>query len=163
MVKKMKTAVYPGSFDPVTNGHLDIIRRASTIFDKLQIVVFNNSLKNCAFSVEERMQMLRDATADIKNVEIGASSELLVHYLQKNNIKTIIKGLRMISDFEYEFQMALANREQNPDIETLFLMTASEYSHLSSSLVRELASYGGDLTKLVPHCIMQKVYDKFSK
>ncbi len=159
----MKIAVYPGSFDPVTNGHLDIIRRASKIFDKVVVAVFVNQSKKTVFSPEERKEMLRMVTKDIENVEIDFSDELLVHYMKKLGINTIIKGLRMISDFEYEFQMALANHEQNPEVETLFMMTASEYSHLSSSLVRELASYGGDLAPLVPLCCIETIKNKFSK
>ena len=156
----MKIAVYPGSFDPVTNGHLDIIRRAARIFDTVIVAVFDNSAKRCAFSIDERMDMLRLATGDIENVKIDSSDKLLVHYMENNNVKVIIKGLRMVSDFEYEFQMALANHQQNKDIETLFMMTASEYSHLSSSLVRELATYGGNLIGLVPNDVIPYVYNK---
>ena len=116
----MKTAVYPGSFDPVTNGHIDIIRRAANIFDKVVVSVFVNKSKSSAFTVEERVKMLEDATAELKNVEITSSDKLVVSFMKEKNIKIIIKGLRMISDFEYEFQMALANREQNPEIETMF-------------------------------------------
>lgn len=157
----MKTAVYPGSFDPVTNGHLDIIRRASKIFDKVVVSVFVNKSKNTVFSVDERVKMLKKVTAEFDNVEVVCSDKLLVQFMQENNIKIIIKGLRMISDFEYEFQMALANHEQCKDVETLFMMTASEYSHVSSSLVRELASYGGNLEALVPPCCIQDIYNKF--
>ncbi len=157
----MKVAIYPGSFDPVTNGHLDIIKRAAKVFDKVIVGVFYNKNKKSAFTTQERMDMLRVATEGIANVEIISSGELLVHYMQENGIRVIIKGLRMISDFEYEFQMALANHEQNSEIETLFMMTASEFSHLSSSLVRELAGYGGDLSKLVPLKVVPFIIDKF--
>ena len=157
----MKTAVYPGSFDPVTNGHLDIIRRAAKAFDKVVVSVFVNKAKNSAFSVSERVEMLREVTAEFDNVEITSSDKLLVHFMKEQDIKIIIKGLRMISDFEYEFQMALANREQNPEIETLFMMTSSELSHVSSSLVRELASYGADITNLVPPQCIDTIYNKF--
>lgn len=156
----MKVAIYPGSFDPVTKGHLDIIRRAAAVFDKVVVAVFYNKAKNCAFSTEERMNMLRIATEGIDNTEITSSDKLLVHYMQEHDIKVIIKGLRMVSDFEYEFQMALANHEQNNEIETLFMMTSSEYSHLSSSLVRELASYGANLQSLVPEKVIPLVIDK---
>ena len=159
----MKTAVYPGSFDPVTNGHLDIIRRASKIFDKVVVSVFENKSKRTVFSVEERVHMLQKVTSDFDNVVVTCSDKLLVQYMQENNIKIIIKGLRMISDFEYEFQMALANHEQCKDIETLFMMTSSEYSHVSSSLVRELASYGGNLEALVPPCCVNDIYNKFKR
>lgn len=159
----MKTAIYPGSFDPVTNGHLDIIKRASKLFDKVVVAVFYNSAKNCAFSVEERMEMIADAAAGIDNIEIVSSDKLLVHYMRERGINVIVKGLRMVSDFEYEFQMALANNAQNNDIETLFMMTSSEYLHLSSSLVRELAHYGGNLENLVPKSVIPRVYAKLRK
>ena len=159
----MKTAVYPGSFDPVTNGHLDIIRRAANIFDKVVVSVFVNKSKNSAFSVEERVKMLEAATAELENVEITSSDKLLVTFMKEKDIRIIIKGLRMISDFEYEFQMALANREQNPEIETMFMMTSSELSHVSSSLVRELAGYGGNLENLVPPQCIDTIYDKFKR
>lgn len=159
----MKTAVYPGSFDPVTNGHIDIIRRAANIFDKVVVSVFVNKSKNSAFSVEERVKMLEAATAELENVEITSSDKLLVTFMKEKDIRIIIKGLRMISDFEYEFQMALANREQNPEIETMFMMTSSELSHVSSSLVRELAGYGGNLENLVPPQCIDTIYDKFKR
>ena len=159
----MKTAVYPGSFDPVTNGHLDIIRRAAKIFDKVVVSVFVNKSKNSAFSVEERINMLKAVTATFDNVEITSSDKLVVQFMKEKDIRIIIKGLRMISDFEYEFQMALANREQNPEIETMFMMTSSELSHVSSSLVRELASYGGDLSNLVPPKCIDTIYNKFKR
>ncbi|MFA7637045.1 MAG: pantetheine-phosphate adenylyltransferase [Monoglobales bacterium] len=159
----MKTAVYPGSFDPVTNGHLDIIRRASKIFDKVVVSVFVNKTKSNAFSIEERVAMLEKVTAEFDNVEITSSDKLLVHFMTENNINIIIKGLRMISDFEAEFQMALANREQCPEIETLFMMTSSELSHVSSSLVRELASYGADISPLVPPQCIDAIYNKFKR
>lgn len=159
----MKTAVYPGSFDPVTNGHLDIIRRASKIFDKVIVSVFENKSKNNAFSVSERVLMLEKVTAEFDNVIVACSDKLLVQFMQDNNINIVIKGLRMISDFEYEFQMALANHEQCANVETLFMMTSSEYSHVSSSLVRELASYGGNLEPLVPPCCIEDIYKKFKR
>ncbi len=159
----MKTAVYPGSFDPVTNGHLDIIRRAAKIFDKVVVSVFVNKAKNYSFTVAERVEMLQKVTAEFDNVEITSSDKLLVHFMKEKDIKIIIKGLRMISDFEFEFQMALANREQCPEIETMFMMTSSELSHVSSSLVRELASYGADLTNLVPPQCIDTIYNKFRR
>ena len=159
----MKVAIYPGSFDPVTNGHLDIIKRAAAIFDEVVVAIFINSAKKSAFTVEERVSMLEKVTKDIPNVKIISSDKLLVNYMQENNIKVIVKGLRMISDFEFEFQMALTNREQNSEIETLFMMTASEYSHVSSSIVRELAAYGGNLEKLVPKEVVSTVLAKYNK
>ena len=157
----MKIAIYPGSFDPVTNGHLDIIKRAAAIFDEVVVAIFVNSAKKSAFTVEERISMLEVVTKDIPNVRVISSDKLLVNYMQENNIKVIVKGLRMISDFEFEFQMALTNREQSPGIETLFMMTASEYSHVSSSIVRELAAYGGNLEKLVPAGVLNTVLEKY--
>ena len=159
----MKVAIYPGSFDPVTNGHLDIIKRAAAIFDEVVVAIFINSAKKSAFTVEERISMLEIATKEIPNVRIISSDKLLVNYMQENDIKVIVKGLRMISDFEFEFQMALTNREQNSEIETLFMMTASEYSHVSSSIVRELAAYGGNLEKLVPKGVLSTVLAKYNK
>ncbi|MBR2846861.1 MAG: pantetheine-phosphate adenylyltransferase [Clostridia bacterium] len=158
----MKVAIYPGSFDPVTNGHLDIIKRAAAIFDEVVVAIFVNSAKKSTFTVEERISMLKTVTKDIPNVKVISSDKLLVNYMQENNIKIIVKGLRMISDFEFEFQMALTNREQSPDIETLFMMTASEYSHVSSSIVRELAAYGGNLEKMVPAGVIDTVLKKFN-
>ena len=157
----MKVAIYPGSFDPVTNGHLDIIKRAAAIFDEVVVAIFVNSAKKSAFTVEDRVLMLKTVTKDIPNVKVISSDKLLVNYMQENNIKVIVKGLRMISDFEFEFQMALTNREQCGDIETLFMMTASEYSHVSSSIVRELAAYGGNLEKLVPAGVIDIVLEKY--
>ena len=158
----MKVAIYPGSLDPVTNGHLDIIKRAAAIFDEVVVAIFVNSAKKSTFTVEERISMLKTVTKDIPNVKVISSDKLLVNYMQENNIKIIVKGLRMISDFEFEFQMALTNREQSPDIETLFMMTASEYSHVSSSIVRELAAYGGNLEKMVPAGVIDTVLKKFN-
>ncbi len=159
----MKTAVYPGSFDPITNGHLDIIKRASKIFDKVIVSILVNSSKTPCFEMEERKQLIRRVVKDLPNVEVDCFEGLLVNYVQKKGASVIIKGLRAISDFEYEFQMALANSKIAPDIETLFMMTNQEYSYLSSSLVRELAALGGSLDGLVPEEISDDIILKIKK
>ncbi len=156
----MKIAVYPGSFDPVTNGHLDIIERSSKIFDKVIVGVLSNNSKIPIFSVAERVEMLNEVTKNYENVEVDSFSGLLVNYLQNKNAKIIIKGLRAVSDFEYEFQMALMNKKLNPEIETLFMTTSSRYSYLSSSVVKEVAKLGGCLKELVPDEIITEVIKK---
>ncbi|MTI67582.1 MAG: pantetheine-phosphate adenylyltransferase [Firmicutes bacterium] len=142
--------VYPGSFDPVTYGHLDIIKRSRRKFDKVIVAVLNNPSKKALFSVEERIELLKKATKNMDNVEIDCFTGLLVDYVKGKDISMIIKGLRAVSDFEYELQMALMNNRLNTDIETFFLMTGSEYSFLSSSLVKEVAKFDGDISQLVP-------------
>lgn len=156
----MRVAVYPGSFDPVTNGHLDIIKRSSKLFDKVVVAVLNNTTKNPIFNLEERVVMLREVTCSLGNVEVDSFEGLLIDYLEKNNIKLIVKGLRAISDFEAEFQMALMNRKLSSDIETIFMMTHSEYSYLSSSLVKEVFKFGGDITDFVPPEVIVKLNEK---
>lgn len=146
----MKTAVYPGSFDPCTNGHLDIIHRSAKLFDKVIVAVLTNSSKTPLFSVEERIRLLEKATADCENVEICSFSGLLVDFMKKTGSNVVIKGIRAVSDFEYEFQMALTNKALYPELETLFLHSAQEYMFLSSSVVKEVARYGGALDGLVP-------------
>lgn len=146
----MRIAVYPGSFDPCTNGHLDIIARSSKLFDKLIVAVLTNSSKNPTFSVDERIEMLNDCLTDYPNVEVSSFSGLLVDYLKEVNASVVIKGLRAMSDFEYEFQMALTNKALHHDMETMFLPTSREYMFLSSSIVKEVASYGGSLDGFVP-------------
>ena len=156
-----KTAVYPGSFDPITNGHLDIIKRASRIFDKLYVSILTNSAKTSAFSLEERLDMIRRVTAEYDNVEVDSFSGLLVNYLNKKNATIVVRGLRAVSDFEYEFQMALTNHKLEKNIETLFMMTSPEYSCVSSTAVREIASFGGDISGLVPANILDMVNNGF--
>ena len=158
----MKVAVYPGSFDPVTNGHLDIIERASRVCDKVVVGVLNNANKSPMFTVEERMDMLRSVTADFTNVEVDSFSGLLVDFASSHGAKVIIKGLRTVADFEYEFGMALLNKTLNPDIETMFMMTNSKYSYISSSMVKELSGFKGDLTGLVPAQIINKIKQKYT-
>jgi pantetheine-phosphate adenylyltransferase len=154
-------AIYPGSFDPVTKGHLDIIKRTSQIMEHLTVTVLENPRKAAVFSIEERMEMLRRVTASLPNVAVDYYEGLLIEYAQQNNTNIIVKGLRAISDFEFEFQMALVNRKLNPHIETLFMMTNSKYSYLSSSIVKEVASFGGDFCDLVPPEVYDMVISKY--
>ena len=156
----MKRAVYPGSFDPVTCGHLDIIKRASKIFDELYVVVFENVGKSPLFTAQERVEMLAEACKGIENVRVSCSSGLLVDFARKHGISVIIKGLRAVSDFDYEFKMALMNKKLAPEIDTLFMMTSVEYLFLSSSLVKETVSYGGCVEGLVPANVIPKMKDK---
>ena len=158
-----KAAVYPGSFDPVTNGHLDIIRRASKNFEKVYVAILINSAKNPRFSLEQRIDWLKRATADLPNVEIASFSGLLVNYANEIGANVIIKGLRAVSDFEYEFQMALTNRKLSPNIETMFLMTNEMYSYLSSSIVKEIANLGGSLEGLVPDFMIEEIKKEIRK
>ena len=157
----MRIAVYPGSFDPVTNGHLDIIRRASRIYDRLVVGVLNNpNKKTPMFSVEERIEMIRKAAEDIENVEVDSFTGLLVDFAKTKGAQVIVKGLRTVADFEYEFQMALLNKALNPEYETVFLMTDTKYSYISSSMVKELAGFKGDLTGFVPEDVKEKIKEK---
>jgi len=159
----LKIGVYPGSFDPVTNGHLDIIERASKIFDKLIVAVLVNPNKTPVFDIEERVELLKETTEHLPNVEIKAFKGLLIDFMKQENAKVIVKGLRAVSDFEYEFQMALLNKKLEPSIETIFMMTNSKYSYLSSSMVKEVARFGGCIEDLVPEKIAKKVMKKLNK
>ena len=156
----MKRAIYPGSFDPVTNGHVDIILRSSKIVDKLIVGVLNNSAKKSLFSVEERVSMLKELTKDLPNVEVTSFDGLLVDYMREIDASIIVRGLRAVTDFEYELQWAQANRAVRPHLDTLFLVTNVEYSYLSSSAVRELARYHGDVSLFVPPYISQMLDEK---
>ena len=155
----MVRAVYPGSFDPVTNGHLDIIDRASKVFDHLIVAILENPRKNALFSMEERVRMLERIVKPYNNVEVDFYQGLLVDYAQSNNLSIIIKGLRAISDFEFEFQMALINKKLNHNVDTMFMMTNYKYSFVSSSLVKEVASYGGDISELVPPQVYEMIIE----
>ena len=158
----MKRAVYPGSFDPVTFGHLDIITRASEIFDVLIVSVLNNKVKSPLFSVEERVNILEEATKDLPNVRIDCFSGLLIDYAAKNNLHIAVRGLRAITDFEYELQIAQTNRKlSSGELDTMFLTTSLEYAYLSSSSVKEIASFGGDISQCVPDFVAKKIYDKY--
>ncbi|MBO4766510.1 MAG: pantetheine-phosphate adenylyltransferase [Lachnospiraceae bacterium] len=156
----MKTGIYAGSFDPITLGHLDIIKRAARITKKLIIAVLNNNAKKPAFSVEERVQLIRKVTKDIPGVEVMSFSGLTVDFAKEQNANVLVRGLRAVTDFEYELQIAQLNHKLNPDIDTIFLTTSVEYSYLSSSIVKEIASYGGDISQFVPPEVVRDVYDK---
>ena len=158
----MIRAIYPGSFDPVTLGHLDIIRRASKTVNELIVGVLNNGGKTPLFSIDERVEMLREVTADIPNVKIMSFSGLLVDFARQNDVKVIVRGLRAVSDFEYELQIAQSNRKVAPDIDTVFLATSIEYSYLSSSVVREYASFGVDVHDFIPEEIRDTLRDRYS-
>ena len=157
----MRTAVYPGSFDPCTNGHLDIIRRASRLFDKVIVAVLINEKKNPLFSTEARVDMLKTVTKDIPNVEVCSFSGLLADFMKNNGYSVIIKGLRAVSDYEYEFQMALINRNLCEELETMFMPCSSEFMFLSSSLVKEVAKYNGELKGLVPPELIDLIKHRF--
>jgi pantetheine-phosphate adenylyltransferase len=159
----VKVAVYPGSFDPITYGHLDIIERGKKVFDKIIVAVLVNSSKDPLFSVEERTEMIREATRHLSNVEVDSFNGLLVDYLKKRNPHAILRGLRAISDFEYELQIASINRKLNDKVETFFLMTSNEHSFISSSMVKEVARYGADVKDLVPGTVEKALRKKFSE
>lgn len=161
MINLKNIAIYPGSFDPCTNGHLDIIERSSKIFEKVIVAVLVNSSKTPTFTVDERIELLTEATAHIPNVEVMGFNGLLAQFAEQQKAKVIIKGLRAVSDFEYEFQMSLTNNKLNPNVETLFMTTKSENMYLSSSIVREVARYGGSIEDMVPTTIVNKIYKKF--
>ena len=158
----MKIGIYPGSFDPVTLGHLDIIERSSKLVDKLIIGVLVNSSKTPLFSGEERVNLLHKVTSHIENVEIVSYNGLLVNFAKERNADVIIRGLRAVTDFEYELQLAQTNKKLYPDVETIFLATNVNYAYLSSSVVREIARYGGDIKQFVPESIVQSVYDIYN-
>ena len=158
----MKRAVYPGSFDPVTFGHLDVIKRASEVFDVLIVSVLNNKVKTPLFSVEERVKMLEEATADLPNVTIDSFSGLLVDYAARKDIHVAVRGLRAITDFEYELQIAQTNRKfSDGKLDTVFLTTSLEYAYLSSTTVKEIASFNGDISECVPDFVGRMIYEKY--
>ncbi|MDR4508645.1 MAG: pantetheine-phosphate adenylyltransferase [Candidatus Brocadiaceae bacterium] len=159
----MKKAVYPGMFDPVTNGHLDVIKRGSIVFDTLVVSVGCNPLKEALFSVQERMEMIRNNVKDLKNVEIDSFDGMLIDYLRKQQTNVILRGIRTVSDFEYEFQRALTNRVLNKEVETVFVMTSEQYSFLNSSLIREAVSLGGSVSPFVPPDVERNLKRKFKK
>ena len=158
----MRRAIYPGSFDPVTFGHLDIIRRASKIVDELVVGVLNNNSKTPLFSVENRVKMLNDAVSDLPNVKVMSFEGLLVDFAKKVDAQLIVRGLRAVTDFEYELQMSQTNQKLDPNIETMFLTTSIEYSYLSSTTVREIAAFGGDLTQFVPEAVALELEKKMN-
>ena len=156
-----KIAVCPGSFDPITNGHIDIIQRGAKVFDVLYVTVLNNSSKKPLFTVEERVRLIKETTSHIPNVKVDTFSGLLVEYAKKVNANAIIRGLRAVSDFEYEMQITSMNRVLDEQLETFFIMTNNQYSFLSSSIVKEVAKYNGNYSELVPPLVEQALKEKF--
>jgi pantetheine-phosphate adenylyltransferase len=159
----MRRAIYPGSFDPVTNGHLDVIERARKLFDEVVVAVANNDEKQPLFSLEQRLDLLRETAGRIKNVRIAKFSGLLVEFARAESAGAVIRGLRAVSDFEFEFQMALMNRNLNPEVETIFLMPKEEYTYLSSRIVKEIARLGGNVSTFVPGRVAKALSAKFSR
>ena len=160
-MKQSSLAIYPGSFDPITNGHLDIVERAASTFERVIVAVGRNSGKSSLFSVEERLEQIEESCAGWGNVSVAAFDGLLVNFVRERGADVIVRGLRAVSDFEFEFQIALANRQMAPDIKTFFLMTSVEYLYLSSSLVKEIARLGGDTRPLVSEPVQRWLRDKF--
>ena len=159
----MATAVYPGSFDPITLGHLDIIKRTAAVFDKVIIGVLINKSKQPLFSIEERVDLIKEVTKDIPNVEILSFNGLLIDFSDRMKADVIVRGIRAVSDFEYELMMAQTNKELNPNLETMFFATSARYSFLSSSTVRELAMFDADIRQFVPEYVHRKVYEKLKE
>ena len=157
----MKRAIYPGSFDPLTLGHLDMIERSAKIVDELVIGVLNNSAKNSLFSLDERVSMIKEMTESMPNVTVASFDGLLVDYMKEINATIIVRGLRAVTDFEYELQIAQTNHVENPEVETIFLTMSLQYSYLSSTIVKEFASYGGDISKFVPARFIDRIYEKY--
>jgi pantetheine-phosphate adenylyltransferase len=156
----LTVAICPGTFDPVTMGHLDIIRRAAAVFDRVIVAILDNQGKTHCFSLSERLQMLEDSCADLPNVEVDHFDGLLVEYARRRGVRVVVRGLRAVSDFEFEFTMALMNRRLDPTVEIMFMMTSTEYSYISSSLIKEVARFGGDITGLVPEAVAGRVRAK---
>lgn len=157
------TVICPGSFDPVTLGHIDIITRASKMFSHVIVAVLYNPAKDkSSFSIKERIELLEKSTENLDNIEVVSFEGLLAEYAKKRNVTAIVKGLRAVSDFEYEFQMSLTNKKLNPDLETIFLTSEAKYMYLSSSMVKQVASLGGDIKGFVPDCVLDKIVERLS-
>lgn len=155
-------AIYPGTFDPITNGHIDVIERASVLFDKIIVVIARNPRKQTLFSEEERLEMIRESLKHLNNIEVKATDKLTVEFANRVSAKAIIRGIRAVSDFEYEFQIALMNRKLCPDVTTIFLMPNEKYTYLNSSIIRELARYGANVDEFVPPYVAKKLKEKFA-
>jgi pantetheine-phosphate adenylyltransferase len=158
-----RIAIYPGSFDPVTNGHIDIVRRGRTLFDKIIVAILHNPKKESLFTLEERMEMLKESMKDIPGLTFDTFGGLLVDYAHQRGAQAILRGMRAVSDFEYEFQLALMNRKLDRDIQTVFLMTGLRWIFTSSSIIKEAAQFGGDVSDMVPTIVNRKIKDKFAK
>jgi len=156
-------AIYPGTFDPITYGHLDIVKRASKIFDEVTVVLMNNPRKTPFFTTEERVEMIKESVKDFENVHVDTHSGLLVQYVKIHSAKIVIRGLRALEDFEYEFEMAMANRQMYPDLEAIYLMTDLKYLFVSSSMVKEIAKFKGELSEWVPPIVEKGLLKKFQK
>jgi pantetheine-phosphate adenylyltransferase len=156
-------AIYPGSFDPLTNGHLDLISRGSRLFDRLIIAILKNTQKQPLFPVDERIRMVQETTARFKNVEVDAFDGLLIHYVARRGANAILRGIRAISDYETELQMALLNRRMRPETETIFLMSGEEFSFISSRMIKEIITLGGDVSSFVPEAVAARLREKFSE
>lgn len=159
----MRNAVYPGSFDPVTNGHLDIIRRSTELFDRVIVAVLENEGKAPLFAVAERVEILRECVRDLPSVEVRSFSGLLVNFLETVDARVVLRGIRAVSDYEYELQMALMNRELAPGTETIFMLPAVEYTYVSSRLVKEVCRLGGDVSRLVPSLVLDRLIERLAK
>ena len=159
----MRIAIYPGTFDPITNGHLDLVERASQLFDKIIVAVSNNPIKSPLFSVDERTSLVKKTINDLENVVVDCFDGLLVHYAKKQGASAVIRGLRAVSDFEYEFQMALMNRKLMPELETVFLMPSEEYTYINSTIAKEIASLGGDVDGFLPEPVAEALRKKYHK
>lgn len=159
-MNKLKIGIYPGTFDPITNGHIDIIERSILLFDKVVVSVTDNPAKTPLFSIKERVEMIKSVIQSIKNVEVDSFNDLLVNYAKKKNATAVIRGLRATSDFEYEFQMALVNRKLSKNLLTVFLMPNEKYTYLNSTIVKEVASLKGDISCFVPHEVYLKIHEK---
>ena len=163
MDSKLNIAIYPGSFDPITNGHIDIIRRSSSLFDKVVVAISKKSFnKNYLFTIRERFDLIETNVSDMSNVSVSTFDELLVNYATKNNANIIIRGLRAFSDFESEFQMSLMNRKLNYEINTVFMMPHEKYTHISSSIIKEVFSLGGDIAKYIPESVLLALNKKYA-
>jgi len=162
-MKEKIIALYPGTFDPITNGHIDVIHRASKIFDEVIVTLAINQTKKPLFTSEERMLMIKDAVKDYKNVLVSKFDGLLVDYAEKNNVKVIIRGLRAVSDFEYEFQMALMNKKLAAEVTTVFMMPNEKYTYLNSTIIKDVAKFNGNVDNFVTKLVAEKLSEKFNK